>query len=338
MKNTLFLLLCFLILNVNAQTYPNSWAKGFGGTTQDIGNAITSDDSGNVYITGLFTGTIDFDPSNNTHFATSTLNDFFVLKLNKFGDFQWVKTFISTGNETGWDITLDQTGNILVCGHFNGSVDFDPGPGVFNLISNTNIGSTVEDIFILKLDVNGNYIWAKKFGNTSSDQARSIEVDINNNILCTGFFAGNVFGLTSNGSTDCFVLKLTASGNQIWARRIGSSLGDSANSLCLDISSNIYISGGFQGSCDFDPGVGQFLLSSNGGIDGFVEKLDFNGNFVWAKSVGSINYDILNSVTLDENLSVYVAGEFNVANANGDIVFSKFVKGDNNSQSDCTNN
>ena len=322
MKYNILLFATFICFSIFSQQSDKSWIKGLGGTLGEISYSVDADNNGNVFITGAFNGSVDFDPGINIFNVTSTSQDFFVLKLNQFGDFQWVKTFESSGLETGWDVTLDLTENIIVAGQFKGTVDFDPSMNVFNLTSNT---SNNIDVFILKLDSNGNFIWAKKFGNTGDDAARSVLVDLNNNIICAGYFTGSVFGLTSNGSADGFVLKLNSSGNQIWAKKFGGPTtgvigNDLANSVQIDINSNIYVVGHFEGLTDFNPNAGVFNITSIGGTDAFILKLDDFGNFIWANSVGSVNIDGFKDVAIDNLGNSYCTGSCNDL----DMVFTKF--------------
>jgi uncharacterized repeat protein (TIGR01451 family) len=325
MKYNIFLITIFFCFSIFSQQSDKSWIKGLGGPSGEIAYSVVTDNNGNVFITGAFNGIVDFDPGINIFNVTSTSQDFFVLKLNQFGNFQWVKTFESTGSETGWDVTLDLSGNIIVAGQFKGTVDFDPGMNVFNLISNTpnNV-----DVFILKLDSNGNFIWAKKYGNTGDDAALSVLVDLNNNIICTGYFTGSVFGLTSNGSADGFVLKLNSSGSQIWAKKFGGPTtgvvgNDIVKSVQIDINSNIYVVGNFEGLTDFNPNAGVFNITSIGGQDAFIVKLDDFGDFIWANSVGSVNTDYFQDIAIDNLGNSYCTGSYNNLSSS-DMVFTKF--------------
>lgn len=155
------------------------WAKQLGGSSSDMSYALALDASGNIYITGQFQGTADFDPGAGTFYLTSSsYNDLFVCKLNSNGNFMWAKKFESTAEEQGNSLTIDGNGNILITGDYSGTVDFDPGIGTFNLTSiynAANFGN--EEVFVLKLDNNGNFIWAKSISCVGSDEGRSITTD-----------------------------------------------------------------------------------------------------------------------------------------------------------------
>jgi hypothetical protein len=151
-------LLSFLSVHLNAQNL--NWVKGIGSTGLDQGRTVASDAAGNMYLTGNFSATVDFDPGagifNLTAFGQY---DGFVLKLDPLGNFMWAKQFGGVNEEFSENIAVDNTGNVIIGGHYIGTADFNPGPSTFNLTSN---GS--EDIFILKLDPSGSFLWAKSIG------------------------------------------------------------------------------------------------------------------------------------------------------------------------------
>ncbi len=154
------------------------WAKSFGGTGVDLANSIFIDAIGNLYVTGAFQGTVDFDPGSSTNNLTSIGSpDAFIIKLSGSGNFIWAKQFGGTIRATGNSIKVDATGSVYTTGFFEGTVDFDPGSGTTNFTS-INIG----DAFISKLDGSGNFIWAKQLGGTSGTQPSSIFVDATGNV------------------------------------------------------------------------------------------------------------------------------------------------------------
>ncbi|HEY9082330.1 MAG TPA: SBBP repeat-containing protein [Vicingaceae bacterium] len=290
------------------------WAKSIGGTGYDYGMSITTDASGNVYISGIFEGIVDFDPGAGVFNLSSTgSQDIFISKLDASGNFVWAKNIGGTGTDQSYSITTDASGNVYTTGVFTGTVDFNPDTGVFNLSS-----AGGDDIFISKLDVSGNFVWAKSMGGTNEDRGYSITTDVSGNVYSTGYFYDTadfdpgvgVFNLSSIGDRDIFISKLDASGNFVWAKSIGGTNLDRGNSITTDTSGNVYATGYFQSTADFDPGVGMFNLSSAGGQDIFISKLDASGNFVWAKSMGGTNVDYGNSITTDASGNIYTTGTF----------------------------
>jgi hypothetical protein len=289
------------------------WAKGIGGSGNDQGRSIGLDDSGNVYTTGFFSGTCDFDPGTGVVNLTSAgATDIFVSKVDSVGNFVWAKQIGGTGDDVGLSISIHPSGNIYITGYFSSTADFDPGASVVNL---TSAGG--EDIFILKLNASGDYVWAKKVGGINSDRCLAITTDATGNIYATGGFSSTVdfdpgagvFNLTSAGQSDIFVLKLSASGDLIWAKNMGGSGTESGGSIAIDASGNVYTSGQFVGPtmCDFDPGASVFNLSSTAGSDSFLSKLDANGDFVWAKKNGGNGGS---RITIDPSGNLCTTGYF----------------------------
>jgi len=292
------------------------WAKQIGGAgVQDLGYAIAVDDSGNVYTTGSFRGTADFDPGPGTENLTAngTNPDIFILKLNANGNYIWAKRIGGTGLDEAKAIAVDNSGNVYTTGSFTGTVDFDPGPGTENL--------TASGLFISKLDANGNYIWAKRIGGTGG-MANAIAVDNSGNVYTTGSFIGTVDfdpgpgteNLTANGAnSDIFISKLDVNGNYVWAKGIGgSSVQDQGRAITVDDSGYVYTTGIFRGTADFDPGPGTENLTANGtNPDIFISKLDANGNYIWAKQIGGTGLDEANAIAVDDSGYVYTTGGFN---------------------------
>jgi len=301
------------ILKTQAQAPTFNWARTIGASASTAsGRSITSDAAGNVYTIGDFSGTMDFDPGAGTFNLTSAVGTIFILKLTAAGNFVWAKA-LGGANSFSYGVQLDNSGNIYATGSFGLTSDFDPGAGTVNL---TSAGST--DIFILKLDNNGNFIWAKAIGNTGIDSGRAIDVSGSGNVYTTGTFEATVdfdpgtstSNLTATSGTDIFVSKLDASGNFVWAKRMGGINFEGGESIALDASESVYTTGFFESTVDFDPGASTFILSTSGGDDIFISKLDVNGNFVWAKKVGSSGQDISESIKIDGAGNSYITGAY----------------------------
>jgi hypothetical protein len=315
-KLCLLLALALFTFYVNAQIL--EWAKQIGGAGYDSGLSIAVDASGNVYTTGIFQGTADFDPGPGTFNLVSAGGwDIFISKLDATGNFVWAKSMGGAGDEISYSIALDAAGNVYITGWFEGTADFDPGPGIFNLVSEGHV-----DIFISKLDASGNFIWAKSVGGSIPDVGYSIIVDTSANVYITGFFSGTVdfdpdpsvnYFLTAAVSSDAFILKLDSAGNFVWAKAMSGTNGVYSFSIALDASGNVYTTGNFQGTVDFDPAPAvNFNLTSGGSTDIFVSKLDSGGNFVWAKQMGGTAFDYGFAIAVDASFNVYVTGSFQV--------------------------
>jgi hypothetical protein len=288
------------------------WAKSMGGVDMDVAYSICIDDSGNVLTTGQFWDTADFDPGIGTFLLTApgSFGGCFISKLDSSGNFVWARNFVGYYS-WGLSITADEHGNVFTIGEFGNTVDFDSGNGTFNMTSTGN------DVFISKLNHDGNFVWAKRMGGNAVNHGTSIYIDISGNIYTTGLFDGptdfdpgvGIYNLNSSGGYDIFIAKLDSSGNFIWAKRIGGSGSDQSFSIAVDSIGSVYTTGGFEVLTDFDPGVGIYNLTSSGNFDIFISKLDSSGNFVWARKIGSNGSDVGEEIRLDKG-SVYLTGVF----------------------------
>lgn len=301
------------------------WCKQIGSGGNEVGNNLAVDDIGNVYVTGYFYYTVDFDPGSGVFNLTSTgTSAAFILKLNPSGDFVWAKAMIDpsppyTGSN-GYSIALDKDGNVYTTGNTSNQCDFDPGPGTFFLPDN--------GIFISKLDNNGNFVWAKGIGGVGNGTVNAghhfINIDKDNNILLTGTYAGTVdfdpgssfFNMTAVGLSDMYVVKLDAAGDFLWAKSMGGagSYTDS-RSVVTDNSGNVYTTGIFgKTTVDFDPGSGTYNLICEGNYDIFINTLDASGNFVCAGRLGGSNpsADQGNGwcIAVDASMNIFVSGTF----------------------------
>ena len=293
------------------------WAKKMGGASYDRGQSLAVDQNGNVYSTGNFSTTVDFDPGAGTYNLTSAGHaDTFIGMLDANGNFVWAKRIGGTEDDFGTGIAVDGSANVYSVGSFSGTADFDPGTSTYNL---TSAGSY--DIFISKLDANGNFLWAKAMGGISSDQVNGLSIDVTGTVYITGGFSGTVdfdpgvgiSPLTSTGARDIFVAEYASNGGFVWAKSMSgtSVLGDSGNALAVDGNGNTYTLGDFTGTVDFDPGAGVYNLSSTGSNDIFISKLNTNGDFVWAKSIRGNNSDMGSDISVDEHGNVFSTGSFN---------------------------
>lgn len=323
--NLFFALLFYVIVSwlspVDSFTQPTyQWAKNFGGTSTDRGNDITVDANVNTCIIGTFFGTSDFDPGTGTANLTSNAFDIFFAKYDSNGNYLWANKIGGVSNQDrGNSIAVDGSGNIYITGVFGGTADFDPGLGTANL---TAVGGS-EDVFFAKYDVNGNYLWAKNVGSTTYDYGASITVDAGgSNVYITGYFSGTADfdpgAGTANlpfagGNSDIFFAKYDFNGNYVWAKSIGGTSADGGNAITVDGSGNVYITGYFYNTADFDPGAGTANLISNGSGDVFFSKYDSNGNYLWSNGIGGNGItveDMGNDIAVDGSGNIYIIGYF----------------------------
>lgn len=321
MKKLLTLIVASLIsLGLNAQAPSWLWAKSFGSTGSESAYAITTDINGNIYSTGKFSGTVDFDPGPGVYNLTaSSAMGGFVLKLDAYGNFIWARVFTGAfGSCEGNAIDVDAAGAVYTSGKLYGTVDFDPGSGVYDLAASTN-----PDIYISKLDAAGNFLWAGAIlGASASGNPPVLSLvidDVTGDLYTSGPFAGTVdfdpssggvFNLTTTGGDDVFIAKYSAGGNLIWAKMIGGATDDTPHGIALDPLGHVYCTGRFEGTVDVDPGAGITNLIAAGSGDVFVVKLHSSGSFLWGKRLGGTSLDIVYALTSDQVGNVYTTGDF----------------------------
>jgi hypothetical protein len=320
---------------VEPQEPIGGWARTWGGTGYDYG--VATDDSGNIYVTGYFWGTVDFDPSSGDPHTSNGSYDVFLSKFDSSGNFEWARTWGGSDMDRGMGVAADGSGNVYITGDFWSIVDFDPGGG------NPHTSNGVNDVFLSKFDSSGNFKGAWTWGGSSYDRGSGVVADGSGYVYVTGDFVGTVEfdpsggdPHTSNGSYDVFLSKLDASGNFEWARTWGGSHMDLGNGVAVDGSGYVYITGHFMGTVDFDPGGGD-PHASNGERDVFLSKFDSSGNYEWARVWGGSGNDRGDGVAADGSGNVYITGYFNdivdfdpgggdphISNGKADVFLSEF--------------
>lgn len=274
------------------------WSKRFVGASAQAGQGIATDGAGNVFVTGYFNGDGDF----GSGVLVSAGNaDAFIAKLGVDGAPLWSKSFGGAGDDASQGLAVDSAGNVVVTGHFNGSVDFGGG-------ALTSAGNS--DIFVVKLGADGTHLWSKRFGDPSYQSGQGVAVDSAGNVLITGFFNGAIdFGggpLASAGNKDVFVAKLDPGGAHVWSKRFGDADVQYGQSLAVDDAGNVIITGTFSGTIDF--GGSSFVGAGTGDI--FLAKLDSNGAHMWSKRFGDADAQDGASVAVDIAGNVLLTGTF----------------------------
>lgn len=301
----------FFFLSATAQQF--EWVKRLGNSQDHQAFILKTDAANNVYITGYFMSGFYFVPETSSNLAQAFgSDDIFIAKYSSNGTFIWGKTIGGSGQDrpNGMDVSPD--GNISMTGYFNGTVDFNPGSAVNNLTATGN-----RDIFVLKLTSNGDYAWAHKFGSSLPDEGVATCFDPNGNVFVTGFYQETVDfnpGNSTNNFTaisyDIFILKLDANGNYVWNIDLGSNPAEQGRAIQCDANGNVYTSGSFGSSLDFNPGAATEFMSSSGVADIYLLKLTNAGDFVWSRKIGGISNEYALSMAIDLNGSAILGGHF----------------------------
>ena len=290
------------------------WAKNIGMANLQEGTGLTVQNNQLILVGNYGNGGgIDLDPGPGT-VLTPTVNNngMFISKFDLNGNFIWGNGFACFSKPVIKGVKIDNANNIILCGNFQYTIDFDPSP------SSASLTATGFDGFMAKYDNNGSYVWSMKIGTTDNDFVNDLCVDGNNNIYCTGSYMGpvnfNPLGTTTNltsnvGVANAFVAKYGSNGVLKWANAIGSTSTDMGRSIKLDKLGNIVYAGIFGGTVDFDAGVGVTSLFSNTASRGvFISKIDTANNFVWAKDFGGATTDDIFEIAIDSSNQIIATG------------------------------
>lgn len=276
----------------------HQWSKRFGSTSFSDKAGIAVDAAGNVFLVGFFTGTANFG---GLSLVSAGLEDIFLVKLSPNGAHKWSKRFGSTSADKGYGVAVDGSGNVIVVGSFQGSVNFGGS-------SLTSVG--LEDIFVAKYNSSGAHQWSQRFGGSNSDNGYAVSVDGTGNVIATGSFRGTVnFGgsnLTSAsaGIEDIFVAKYSSAGAHQWSQRFGSAGLDLGDFIACDNLGGIVVTGQFENTVNFGGGN----LVSAGDRDLFVAKYNSAGAHQWSRRFGSTGLDLGTPLAVDAAGNAIVSG------------------------------
>lgn len=288
------------------------WAKGFNSFAPAEVQSLDIDSLGKLYMTGNFHSRIDLNPSSDSLYKTPTGNSsFFIVKLNDSGLLEWAKTVDAKSNTT-WSriIKVSNLGKVYVSGYMQSdTIDIDPGSSSYYVYPQSNSGTSTS--FFIALDSNGSFEKGWNFPYSIS----SIKVLDNGSILTTGYIYGvrdfdpsiNVH-YSRNKTESAYVAMYDSSCLFKWVRTFGNTFSNTF-AIETDKFGNIYTAGSFKDSADFDVGYGLYKLKSNGEADMFINKMNSGGDFIWAKSAGSILYnDVVKNIGVDERGNVFISG------------------------------
>jgi hypothetical protein len=279
------------------------WVRTFGGSLGDYCEALSTDKSNFVYVSGEIEGggTISFPGSAVTLQAKGD-NDIVLAKYDLSGNLQWA---ISEGwkhSEKGLGNSVDPSGNVYVCGYFTDTT----------IINNSQIvGKGGRDIYVAKYNSNGVFQWVRTAGSTGRDEAKFAKCDAAGNVYICGMVSNNaMFGSTSittgtNSTFDAFVAKYDTNGNLVWVKSAGGEWDDVAWSMTIDNAGKLFVTGEFNAYANF----GGTFLTTTGSADVFVACYDESGNVMWAKGAGGSMIDRARGIGTDGTI-MYITGQF----------------------------
>jgi len=275
------------------------WSRRFGGAGNDICRAVAVDGSGNVVVTGSFSNTVNFGGSD---LVSAGNVDVFVAKFNASGVHQWSQRFGSTSGDEGEAMAVDGSGNVVVTGYFQLTVNFGGVPLV-------SAGSG--DIFVARYNASGVHQWSQRFGSTLNDIGQAVAVDASGSAVAQGYFNGTVnFGglnLVSAGGQDIFLAKYNSSGVHQWSQRFGSTGTEGGYAVAVFASGNVAVTGYFSGTVNF----GGSDLVSAGDVDIFLATYNASGVHQWSQRFGGALGDVGQALAVNGSGTVVVTGSFN---------------------------
>ena len=294
-KTYLFLYTLFLIScgkdNEITETISLDTISTFGGSINEQGSSVIALNDGSYVITG-FTQSIDGDIET---FKTEVQFDFWLLKFDEDDTLLWQKTYGGSDDEKAYKIIHTSDNGFAIIGDSK-STDGDV---------NNNEG--FEDIWVLKLDVDGNIQWQNTIGFSGSDQGLSIVQTTDG-----GYFIGGILDVTaSNGlgsdvaarhaGGDYWGIKLDASGNLEWRNFFGGSNTDTCNDVIE--TTDGYLLVGSSDTIDID------VTNNKGSYDFWIVKIDFQGNLLWQKNFGGSEIDEARAITNTVDGNFIIVGD-----------------------------
>lgn len=317
-------LLLLICATVNAQNF--QYAKTGGGNADDAGRTICTDSHGNVYTSGSFRNTSTFD---GVSITSRGHYDIFIAKYNSSGTLLWLKSAGSSFADNIIKLRISDDGFLYGYGYFAGTMQLG---SLF--ITATKVDP--EDIFLFKMNTDGEFLWAKNYGGVSQNLASDMQIK-GNRIIMTGtyitneFVAGDITLPAFPGITPGFILVTDANGVPQWAKNTGGAsfigMADNAFYLATFLTGTRTVEG--------------ITLTPNGPADIILSSYDYSGNRNWYKQFGGSGVDRISSLSYNNfTNSIYMAGEFNntmemgsntlVSNGQYDIFVSKFdIQGNN---------
>jgi hypothetical protein len=276
------------------------WVKHLSSSTnaEAYGWDLRVDAANNVYLTGAFTGAMTL----GTAVLTSAGgDDGYVAKLDSSGDVLWARQLAGTGEDVLSEVSVDAAGNVYVNGSFSDTA---------TLAGRSFTSTGRSDGLVAKFNDVGVLQWAQAFTGAGDDSPWGIAVDAQGNVYTTGTFTDTVTigsqTLTSRGDADGYLAKLNPSGQIQWVRQFGGTGHDFIGDVGVDAAGNVYTTGGFVGTMT----LGDTTLTSKGGTDVFVTKLNSDGSFLWSRSMGSAADDWAGGLAVDAAGNTYYTGWF----------------------------
>jgi hypothetical protein len=281
------------------------WATYYGGSGIDEGHACATDGSGNVYLTGLTASNSGISSGGHQNTYGGQI-DAFLAKFNGSGTRQWATYYGGIGDDYGYGVASDVSGNIYLAGATESSNNIATTGAV-----NPSINGP-DDAFVAKFNSSGVRQWATYYGDIDYDEAYSTATDASGNVYLCGYtesssgIAFNGYQNSFGGYGDAFLVKLDGSGSLQWATYYGDSQSDNASGCATDASGNVYLAGTTDSQNNIASGGHQTTF---GGLtDAFLVKFNASGARQWGTYYGGGSQDDGGGCATDASGNVYLSG------------------------------
>lgn len=253
-----------------------AWTRVWGDTGRDTVNDMSLDSNGNIYLAGVFRGTIDFDTSGGVDtYVSNGLDDVALTRYNADGSYGWTRTWGSTNNDFSFNIGVSPSNDVYIVGSFIGTVDFDTSVGTNNIAS----VSGSEDSYVSKFESDGTYDLTYAWGGASQDELYSVSFDADGKWYVGGFFSqaidldptSGVDTASPNGTFDQFFSVFNANDTYVISKTFGTPTEvnwfDEVLYELYVSGDTLYVTGNFLDTTDFNPGSGIDSYVSAGSWD-----------------------------------------------------------------------
>ena len=284
-------------------SYADCFFSETGPKELEIGFDVAVDSSGNAYVTGYTSGTLDG--------TSAGYSDIFLVKYNSSGDKQWTRQLGANMHDYGYGVAVDSSGNAFVTGTTTG-----------NLVGSSFGGYNTPDTFLVKYNSSGTKQWTAQVGESAWNGGHDVTTDSSGNAYVTGYTRGTIDGLSNQGGQDMFLMKYNSSGTRQWSRMLGTSEDNYGNGIALDSSNNIYVTGVTEDGLDGN--------SSAGNDDIFLVKYNSSGTKQWTRQHGTVQNDYGKKIAIDAKGYIYIVADGyggidgNTNSGSGDIYLLKY--------------
>lgn len=279
------------------------WSRSFGDPTSITTVGAAFDGDGNLFTASLFWSSVTTEYG--TLVAPGTGTNVLIMSFSPTGELRWARSFGDSQAQVPWAMAVDGDGNVIVVGSMSGSIDFGGGPLV-------SAGSS--DLFVVKLTNLGAHVWSQRFGETDSEAAYDVAVDVDGRIAVTGFVNGDFDFQSSAGCSilfctrDAFIALFDLNGVLLLGQRLWSDGTQSGTGIEIDYAGNLIVAGNYSsGEANFGGGA---LPHPGSSSNAFLAKFSSTGQHIWSRGMGGPGDDGMTGLCVDYSDHVVITGYF----------------------------